>query len=208
MKKAFKYIALSTLLCGLVALAVCYIAIPDRTKSAVDIVVDYLNKPLFIACGYTITLGIVAFIIIKYAFKVSRNKIKEQLAEVKKHNTDSVAKAKEYYEKGVQQKEEIKELIASYDSKLGALTEQLIKVCETSPNVKIKAIAEEIKSKQQQLEEQKQEILSHIDTDLTEYIGGKSKVEELEDKIKELTEKLEKVVEEYGKGLDGNTKEE
>lgn len=74
MKKFIKWFLFWILVLGGVALAICYVAIPERTKSAMDIVVDYMNKPLFIGGGVVVTVGMVFFVLIKaYSHYVINN---------------------------------------------------------------------------------------------------------------------------------------
>ena len=74
MKKFIKVlccVVLSLVILGGIALAFCYMVIPQETKCAMDIVIGYLNTPIGIAGGSTITLGIVLFILLRYACSFS-----------------------------------------------------------------------------------------------------------------------------------------
>ena len=81
MKKALKISTYILIVCGIVALGLCYIIIPDRTKSAIDIVVEYLNKPLGIAFGSTITLGLVLGIVLKLLWNAHRDSVKKDITD-------------------------------------------------------------------------------------------------------------------------------
>ena len=78
MKKALKISAYSLIVCGIVALAICYIVIPERTKEAMDIVIGYVNRPLGIVCGTTITVGLVAYVIFKLVMSAHRKTLEEK----------------------------------------------------------------------------------------------------------------------------------
>ena len=78
MKKFVKWFTFWLIVCGGIALAICYMAIPNETKSAIDIVIGYLNTPLGIAGGTTITIGMVSYFVISHIFKLNRDKAKEQ----------------------------------------------------------------------------------------------------------------------------------
>lgn len=210
MKKAIKWTLFGLLLGGIVALSLCYIIIPERTKSAIDIVVGYLNTPLGIAGGSTITIGLVLGIIIKYVLQATKTSIKDELNEVKEFNAEVVVKAQEFYELGLQKEEEIKELISSQETKYNELKSMLLEICETSPNAKIKSIGEKAKQELENIEQESQKVLNSISIDFPQYEQGKNKVQELQDKINELTEKLERLVEQYEENerIDSNPKEE
>ena len=201
MKKFLKVlcvIALSLVLCGVVSLAVCYIAIPERTKCAIDIVIGYLNTPLGIAGGTTITLGLVVGIIIKYVIKVGKDNIKEDLEKVKGFNAETVVNAKKYYTQIKQKEEEIKQLILGYQGEIDELTQFALEICKTSPNAKIKALGLEFENKANELKDNIKNEINDIGLDYNKYIENKDKVEKLQDQIKELTEKFERLVENNG----------
>ena len=118
MKKVIKWTLFSLILGGFVAYSLCLIIIPERTRVATDIVVDYLNKPLFIGCGCTVTVGLVLGIIIKYVLKATKINIKEDLEETKKFNAEVVVNAQKYYEQANQKEEEIKEICSHYEEEI------------------------------------------------------------------------------------------
>lgn len=210
MKKSIKWTLFGLILGSFVSLGLCYIIIPERTKIAMDIVVGYLNTPLFIAGGSTITGGIVLGLIIKYVLQATKTSIKDELNEVKEFNAEVVVKAQEFYENGLQKEEEIKELISSQETKYLELKNLLLDICETSPNAKIKSIGEKAKQELETIEQESQKVLNSISIDFSQYEQEKSKVQELQDKINELTEKLERLVEhnEENERIDSNPKEE
>ena len=77
MKKALKISTYCLLVSIIVAIGLCYIIIPERTKWAFDIVVDYLNKPLGVAFGTTITLGLVIGVVLKLVWDRHKDSIKQ-----------------------------------------------------------------------------------------------------------------------------------
>ena len=188
MKKAFKITTYCIIVSGIVALGLCYLIIPERTKFAIDIVVDYLNKPLGVAFGTTITLGLVIGVVLKIVWDRHKDSIKKDISDYKQVIESEKAKL-ELAKKELETKEsDIKTLLSNYSQRIDNLTELLVKVCETSPNAKIKALGVEIKSTQNEIKhdlEQKQDLIEkYSDKELTEIF----------DKLAE----LEKVVKTYG----------
>lgn len=118
MKKFIKWFLFSLFVCGSLALAICYMVIPDRTKCAMDIVVGYLNTPLGIVGGTTITVGMVAYIVVSYVLKLHRqkalndfNECKEELENKKKELESEIAKQKELIDEQAKKLLELKELL-------------------------------------------------------------------------------------------------
>ena len=70
---------------------------------------------------------------------------------------------------------------------------ELIKVCETLPNAKVKALAEEIKSTHNALKEDLKDKLDNVDT----YIETTNKFD-YESAYNELLDRLEKLEKDYG----------
>ena len=83
MTKFIKWFLFSLVFCGGLALAICYMVIPNETKSAADIVIGYLNTPIGIAGGTTITIGMVAYIVVANLLKLNREKAKQDFDECK-----------------------------------------------------------------------------------------------------------------------------
>lgn len=168
MKKALKISTYILILCGIVAFGLCYIIIPERTKNAMDIVVEYLNKPLGVAFGTTITLGLVIGIVIKLVWNSHRDSIRQDINEYKqeiKNEQNKLANAKHELEL---KEKEIKTILGTYATHIDKLTDLVVKVCETSPNAKIKAIANEVKGVKYELAqelEQKKDIVSKYSDD-------------------------------------------
>lgn len=187
MKKALKISTYILIVCGIVALGLCYIIIPERTKAAADIIVEYLNKPLGIAFGSTITLGLVLGIIFKLLWNAHRDSVKKDIKDYKVF-IEQEKKKLELSKKELEIKEsEIKTILGTYSTYIDKLTDLVVKVCETSPNAKIKAIGEEVKGVKVELSqelEQKKEIVAKYSDD---------QIKSLLDKVNE----LEKVVKTY-----------
>ena len=188
MKKALKISLYLFVLSCIVALGLCYIIIPERTKFAMDIVVEYLNKPLGIAFGTTITLGLVIGIVLKLVWDRHRDSIKSDISSYKSQIESEKSKLEKAKQELTLKESEIKAYLGTYSSQVDKLTELVLKVCETSPNAKIKAIAEEIKGTTTELKQEletKKEIVSKYSDDqigslLKEFEELKKKVESYE----------------------------
>ena len=188
MKKALKISLYVFVLSCIVALALCYLIIPERTKSAIDIVVEYLNKPLGIAFGTTITLGLVIIVVLKLVWDRHRDSIKSDISSYKAQIESEKSKLENEKRELTLKESEIKTILGTYETYTDKLTELVIKVCETSPNVKIKAIANEFKTTKVELEQEletKKEIVSKYSDDqigalLKEFEELKKKVESYE----------------------------
>lgn len=185
-------------LCGL-ALAICYIAIPQQTKSAIDIVIGYLNTPLGIAGGTTITLGLVASVIVKLVYDRYKTSINTTLEQAKQFAESKKQEAKEYHTNALKVQEEVKEMLSSYSTRIDELTNKLAEVCETSPNAKIKALGSEIKNGSDKLKEELKTKLEEVNNDFVATMEEKVNVKELETRVNELTQQLERLVEQYGR---------
>ena len=184
MKKALKISAYCLLVSVIIALGLCYIIIPERTKCAMDIVISYLNTPLGIIGGTTLTLGYVVYIVFKIVSIARKTSIEKDIELIDKKINELKSK-----EESVKLREiEIKALLSNYSSRIDSLSDLLVKACETSPNAKIKAIAQDICETESQI---KQDLSSK--QDLIEKYSDK-KLSDLFDKVDE----LEKVVKTYG----------
>ena len=185
MKKALKISTYILIVCGIVALGLCYIIIPDRTKSAIDIVVEYLNKPLGIAFGSTITLGLVLGIVLKLLWNAHKDSIKKDITDYKaiiEQEKNKLALAKKELEI---KESEIKTILSTYDTHIDKLTDLVVKVCETSPNAKIKAIGERARKidieLSQELEQKKEIVAKYSDDEIKTLLD---KVNEIEKVVK------------------------
>ena len=147
MKKFIKWFALLTLVLGGVALAICYVAIPERTKSAVDIVVDYMNKPLFIGGGVVVTVGMVFFVLIKAYSHYVINNNKTELEHYKTKVEELTKQAKDYESIAKKHYDELYEYCEALLDKLEEVENEVVKVCDTIPNAKVKKLGQTIKEK-------------------------------------------------------------
>ena len=195
MKKALKISSYLLIIACAISLALCFIIIPERTRYAMDIVIEWLNKPLGIVCGTTITLGLVVTIIVKLVYDRHKEKLAseyEKTIAVVKQKED---KAKEYYELGKQKEEQALQMLDSYSTRIDTLENELVKVCETMPNAKIKALGEEIKSKGVELKQELVETLK--DNDFVNAIKERISTETLLDKLNELADKVNALESKY-----------
>ena len=199
MKKFIKWFIFWLLVLGGMALAICYVAIPQETKSAMDIVIGYLNTPLGIAGGTTITIGLVVGVIIKVVYDRYRDNIHEDLIKAQEFASSEKEKAEQYKETLVEYKEQVTEMLNGYSQRIDYLTSQIIEVCETSPNAKVKALGEKIKNGSSELKTEIKDNLEKLNNDFVSAMNEKVKLEELENKINSLTEQLERLVNDNGR---------
>jgi len=199
MKKFLKIFLLSLVLLGGIALVVCYIVINEQTKAAIDVVMEYLNRPLPIAGLSTITIGGVLYFLIQHTSFGRRtvNELKGEFDELKNKCDKKISEAKSYKELADKTIENTKVILSGFSQEIDILTEELVKVCETSPNAKIKAIGEDIKTKASDIKSECEEKLATIDTDLKAYKEEKLNVKELENKVGELETLIKGMVEKY-----------
>lgn len=193
MKKFIKWFLFCLVVCGGLALAICYMVIPQQTKSAIDIVIGYLNTPLGIIGGSTITLGLVAGIILKVVYDRYKDSVRNDFAQAKSYAETQKEQAKGYYELAVQEREQIRDILTSYDKRIDSLLDNICKVCETVPNAKVQALAITIKKDGTKLKEELKESLEEQSNLLANSIGAKSRIEKLEDQIDRLTKELERL---------------
>ena len=184
MKKVFKISTYCLIVSCIIALGLCYVIIPERTKSAIDIVVEYLNKPLGIVCGTTITLGLVVGVVLKLVWDRHRDSIRNDISSYKAQIEIEKSKLESSKQELTLKESEIKAYLGTYKDYTDKLTELVVKVCETSPNAKIKQIAYEVRECKESVEyklEQEQEIVKKYSDD---QIGSLLKqVEELKKKV-------------------------
>lgn len=198
MKKFWKTALPILLVVASLTIGICYIVIPDEMKSATDTLIGYLNTPIGIGVGSTTTIGVVLYVIVKSVGKylVDNNKINLELFRQRIEELSS--SAKEYEEKAQSYYENTKVILSEFSNKVDYLSEELAKVCETSPNAKVKALASEIRDSANQSKQELVAKVEEIDRGLLTVVSAKPSIEELEQKIKDLTEKIEGLLE-YGK---------
>jgi len=195
MKKALKISLYSLLVCGALALAVCYIVIPERTKEAMDIVIGYLNKPLGIVCGTTITLGLVAFIIFKLVMVAKQKSLEQKWNESVLSCEKEKEQAKAYYEQALKEKEQIQEMLSAYQEQQDLQKQYVITLCNTIPNKKVNELASEFSEK---ATIQKEELKDKLESIENNYVSAMEERVSLKD-LQEQFNEFKKVVENYGK---------
>ena len=199
MKKFVKWFLFSLFVCGSLALAICYLTIPERTKSAVDVVIGYLNTPIGIAGGTTITIGLVAGVILKVVYDRYKDSVRNDFAQAKTYAEEQKEQAKGYYDLAIQEREQIRDILTSYDKRIDSLLDKVCKVCETIPNAKVQALSLTIKEDGTKLKEELKESLEEQDNLLADSINAKSRIEKLEEQIDRLTKELERLAEQHGR---------
>lgn len=144
MKKFIKWFLFSLVLCGGLALAICYMVIPNETKSAADIVIGYLNTPIGIAGGTTITIGAVLYVLFKVIYDRYRDRIIKEIELVK----SNLAKEKEKDEEVINELkgllEEKAKKIAELEINLETLKENSKELLALIPNKKVQERLEEL----------------------------------------------------------------
>ena len=187
-------ILIGLLIASGISLSLCYIIIPERTKYAIDIVITYLNTPIALGCGITLTGGMVIFLfgkyLVKFALKNSKYG-KEELSKLESKVKEYETKALELKEIGVKSLEEQKVILSTYKSELDKYADTLLKVCETSPNAKIKAIGEQLKGYQTKTSE---ELTEKLDNLHDSYVEIREKANNYQEQIDELKELLKGVI--------------
>ena len=195
MKKALKISLYCFVLSCIVALALCYIIIPERTKEAMDIVIGYLNKPLGIVCGTTVTLGLVAFVIFKLVMSAHKKSLEQKWNESVLSCEKEKEQAKAYYEQALKEKEQVQEMLSAYDDRLNEQANAIVVVCNTIPNKKVNELAKSFEGKSIELKEEHKAKLESIEND---FVGAMEERVSLKD-LQEQFNEFKKVVESYGK---------
>lgn len=174
---------------------VCYLVVPGQTKELFNLFVGYMNTPLGIIGGSSLTIGAVAFFVFKIVatYIVKNNKINLELH--KKEVEKLIEQAKTYEEHANACYSNTKVVLSDFSNELDKLTTELIKVCETSPNAKIKKIADEIKGIDAEYRENINEKIISLDMVVN---NNQTTIDELDKQVKELTDKIERLVKDYG----------
>lgn len=195
MKKALKVSLYCFALSCVIALGLCYIIIPERTKETMDIVVGYLNKPLGIVCGTTVTLGLVAFVIFKLVMSAHKKSLEQKWNESVLSCEKEKEQAKAYYEQALKEKEQVQEMLSAYNQRLDTQANAIVVVCNTIPNKKVNELALEFSEKSTI---QKQELKDKLESIENNYVGAMEERVTLKD-LQEQFNEFKKVVESYGK---------
>ena len=195
MKKALKISLYCFVLSCIVALALCYIIIPERTKEAMDIVVGYLNKPLGIVCGTTVTLGLVAFVIFKLVMSAHRKSLEQKWNESILSCEKEKEQAKAYYEQALKKEEQVQEMLSAYNQRLDTQANAIVVVCNTIPNKKVNELALEFSEKATIQKEELKDKLESIENNYVSALEERVTLKDLQEQFNE----FKKVVESYGK---------
>ena len=195
MKKALKISLYCFVLSCIIALALCYIIIPERTKEAMDIVVGYLNKPLGIVCGTTVTLGLVAFVIFKLVMSAHKKSLEQKWNESVLSCEKEKEQAKAYYEQALKEKEHVQEMLNAYDERLNTQANAIVVVCNTIPNKKVNELALEFSEKATIQKEELKDKLESIENNYVSALEERVTLKDLQEQFNE----FKKVVESYGK---------
>ena len=201
MKKFFKVFLSTTFVLGFGALIGCYIFMPNETKLAIDVVMDYLNRPLPIIGVSIIAIGGVALTFLKTTSigKKSLNQLESDFDTLKVDLKEKETKSKEYFEQAKLLNEETKVVLSEYSNEIDNLINNLVKVCETTPNAKVKALAKDILGQANNYKNELEMKVNELNTDINQVLVEKANVETLNTKVNELETLIKDLVEKYEK---------
>lgn len=202
MNKALKILKISLyviLFACIVAIVVCYCVIPEQAKGVMDKIIEYLNTPIGITGLSIASIGYIFYKIISMTSigKLGLGTIKNDFNNVCTKVENGLAKLEEKEKELAKKEEDIKVYVEGYSNKVKELNDSLIKVCETSPNAKIKALGEQFKGNLAVLDN---EINEKLEQGKNEFANVKEKVslidiqgkyDELLNELKSLKEKIE-----------------
>ena len=192
MKKALKISTYILIVCGIVALGLCFIIIPERTRAAIDVVVEWFNTPIGIFGGSTITLGLVAYIVFKFIVTARKNAIQKDISDFQEESQKKLNELKQIKLELENIRNDTKVIVSDVSKRIDYLTNEVVKICKTSPNAKINNIANELVELKDKLDNeftQKQELAEkYSDKELDEII---SKIADLEKVVKTYGERKE-----------------
>ena len=146
--KVFKVCLYALLFACLITFIVCLFVIPNETKDFVEKTKDFVNQPLPIVGVSILTGGFILWKIIdctpigKKGYNAIKDDFEKEKAKVIAYKEIVSDKVKELETT----KNECLAILNGYSEQIDNLTENVVKVCETSPNAKIKALGEEIKA--------------------------------------------------------------
>ena len=209
-KRFLKVFLCITLVLGVGAYFTCLGCMPERTKAFTDIVIDYLNRPLGIVFGCTITLSGLIYFFVAYTSvgKKALNYLKGIVFDTKAKVEQETAKAKEYYEQAKVEKEQAKVIANGVCAKVDELTDKLAKVCETIPNKKVNDLAQEIVEKKDNYKVEINNEIAQLDNGVETYIENKVDMESKVNALSEQIANLERLVAQYGEqATDNETKD-
>lgn len=195
--KKVSFIILTILVLTIIVGAlVLYYVDPDKLKATIDYIQVIANHPLPII---GVSVGVFAFTIFKIfsntsfgkkVYNEAKEKVNNAIDEIEKVNT----KALEYYKNAENLKNDTLGVLNQVFSEIDNLYQDLISVCETSPNAKIKALGEKIKTRTDSVKETINEKINNFGKiyDLKEDVNFSYLLNEIE----QLKAQLSKVVEE------------
>jgi len=168
MKKFLKIFIPIVIILGGIALAICYMVIPERTKAAADVVVGYMNTPLFIAGGTTITVGLVVGVVIKFIYDRYKDNVKKELNNIKldfeakkkeiedKYNEQKI-KSEEYLEKLALENKKLWEMYITLEDAHNISIEAVYDLFKLIPNKKVQEKVEELYGREERINNQAEE---------------------------------------------------
>ena len=170
-----------------------YLVVPNETKAFINQVFEWLSTPIGVTGISIASIGYLAYKIIPLLpfTKSYKEKVQEELAEEKRKNkafrevlTDKVNELNNT-------KKEVIDFCGAFEEKINNLEGQLLKVCETSPNAKIKAIGDQYKENKEKIEKQIKEkydlanntISNKIDSVTNDYNSILKEIEKLKESV-------------------------
>ena len=140
MKKALKYIAIGLVLALAVFSVVAYILWKDQTTYIFECIIDFINKPLPII---GVSIAIIGIFVFKcfVASKYGKKALREYQKALDETKQEFVEKEKEMQEF----KDILLEDLVKTNGQVYNVKQTLIKSLEMSKNIKLKALANELK---------------------------------------------------------------
>ena len=202
MNKALKILKISLyviLFACIVAIVVCYCVIPEQAKGVMDKIIEYLNTPIGITGLSIASIGYIFYKIISMTSigKKGLGTLKNDFGNAVQKVDNGLSKLEEKEKELAKKEEDLKVFVEGYSNKVNELSDSLIKVCETIPNAKIKALGEQFKGNVSILNN---EINEKLEQGKNEFANVKEKVslidiqgkyDELLNELKALKEKIE-----------------
>lgn len=133
MRKFLKWFIFGLVLTLGIALLIGYSFFGDQTKAIVDTVIDYINRPLGIVCGTTITLGLVFYFVFSYALQLSRDKAKLDREDFEIRLAQKEQESKKEIDKLVKQIKELESFVENIKEQSSHIEETL----KLIPNKKV-----------------------------------------------------------------------
>ena len=139
MKKFIKWFLFSLFVaCGL-ALGLGYIFAGDQTKAVVDTIVEYLNTPLGIIGGTSVTIGTIAYFVISHIFNLNRQKVQENYQKLVEEYKDKIAEYENAYNQLKDKERDIVEHINKVEMAQYQNTKNMQEILKLIPNKKVQS---------------------------------------------------------------------